>query len=93
MADIGAPDQAEVERITNEIMTGLGEADLESALTVLCGITGQVVAAMAEGKPGLVAVHSASVHKNIHRAALAKLLHDHDKKREEDATTTSDTGE
>ena len=71
MADAGAPIRDEVQRITNVIMTQLGDCDLESALTVLCGIAGQCVAAMSDGKPALVMKHSESIAENIKRAAYA----------------------
>lgn len=82
--DSGAPKQDEVARITNVIMTQLGDCDLESALTVLCGIAGQCVAVMSEGKPALVKRHSEDIAENIKRAAYTRQMADVEKRRNED---------
>lgn len=76
--DTGAPQQDEVLRITNNIIEQLGECDLESALTVLCGLTGQIVAELSNGQPSEVKRHANSVAENIRKAAIAKLLHDNE---------------
>lgn len=79
--DTGAPVQDEVERITNVMMEALGECDLESALTVLCNLAGQLVATMSEGKPSLVQRHGNIIAENVKKAAIAKLLYDDEKTR------------
>jgi len=73
------PDEAT--RITNAIVEGLGNCDLETALMVVCGIAGQLVAHMAEGNFTEVDSHATCLSLNIKRAAMAKMLHDDDKKR------------
>lgn len=74
--DSGAPLQDEVSRITDKILGGIGQCDLESALTVVCNIAGQLIAALAQGKPSAIQEHSKSVGENIRTAAIAKLLYD-----------------
>ncbi len=79
--DTGAPIPDEVERITAKIMEGIGECDLESALTVVCGIAGHLVAAMCEGNLGKTKGYAESMAENIKAAAYAKLMHDDDQRR------------
>lgn len=81
--DIGAPIPTEMERLTHTIMTDLHGADLESALTVLCGILGHLVATLAEGQLVMVSRHALSVGENVRRAAVAKLLYDDEQRRKE----------
>ena len=76
-----SPIQDEVDRITNTIVTELGGVDLESVLTVLCNLTGQVVCSLADGKPSGIQAHGNSVAENIKKAAIAKMIHDDDKRR------------
>lgn len=76
-------DQEEITRITNSIIEALGEVDLQSALTVLCGLAGQLVAEMSEGKPSAVRTHSKSITENIMQSAIAKLVYDDEQRREE----------
>lgn len=84
--DTGGPDPEEVNRITNKIIEELGEVDLESALTVVCNLAGQLVAALSEGRPSAVKAHSHSLKENIIKAALTKLFHDDEKRRAAQAT-------
>lgn len=81
--DVGQPIPDEVERITGVIMENLGSCDLESALTVICGIAGQLVAHMSEGRPGDVRAHSLSIAENIKRAGYTHLTYLHEKKQRE----------
>ena len=83
--DTGAPDREEVKRITDAIIAVCGPVDLESALTAVCNITGQLIAALAEGSPTKLSAHSASVHNHIHKVAAAKMLYDDQKAREAEA--------
>ena len=69
----GAPLQDEVSRITNIIMEQIGMADVESALTVVCNLAGQLVASFRDGKPSDILKHSESMAENIRRA---KILYD-----------------
>ena len=70
------PIPEEVDRITNAIIQELGSVDMESALTVICNLAGQVVAALAEGQPSAVRRHCNNVAEHVKTAALIKLLHD-----------------
>ena len=81
--DIGAPFQDEVTRLTNIIMEQIGGTDVESALTVICGLAGQLVASLSEGRPSDVKAHADSLAGNIRNAAITKLLHDDEKLRKE----------
>ena len=80
--DTGRPQEDEVQRITDVIMESLGECDLESALTVICGLAGHCVAALAEGSPAGVQRHASSVAESIRKAAIAKLVYDDEQRRE-----------
>ena len=73
---IAAPLQDEVTRLTNIIMEQIGESDVESALTVVCNLAGQLVASIADGKPSNIQKHTESLAENIRRAAITKILHD-----------------
>lgn len=79
--DAGAPVKDEVRRITDQMLETLGECDLESALTALCGVAGHCVAHLSGGKPSAVIAHSESIAANVKTAALAKLLHDDEQRR------------
>lgn len=82
--DTGAPIPAEVERITRAVLTALksvGASDLTSTLTVLCNITGQVVASMADGQPSAIQAHADSVAENVKTAAIAKMFYDDEQRR------------
>jgi len=79
------PDPQEVVRITNAVVDALGECDRESALTVLCNLCGQLVASLSGGRPSAVKDHSKSIAENIMKAALIKLIHDDEKRREAEA--------
>lgn len=74
----------EVTRITNVIVEALGDVDLESALTVVCNLAGQLIAGLSEGRPSAIQAHGDSVAENIKKAAIIKLLHDDQKVREVD---------
>ncbi len=76
------PNKEEVTRITNIIIRECGGIDLESALTAICNLAGQLVCALAEGSPQRLAIQSDSVHNHIHKVAVAKLLYDDQKARE-----------
>ncbi len=78
-----APLEDEVTRITNIIMEQIGETDVESALTVVCNLAGQLVASLAEGTPSGIKKHSDFLTENIRRAAITKILHDDAKTRGE----------
>ena len=80
--DAGAPIQHEVDRLTNAVIEALGPVDLESGLTVMTNITGQLVAHLCKGQPGMVDRHMMSVAAGIKAAALTKLLHDDKQRRE-----------
>lgn len=84
--DNGGPDPAEVERITSAIIESLGEMDLESALTVVCNLAGQLVCILAKGKPSLVQRHSDNIAENIKAAALIKMIHDDNERRRAETT-------
>lgn len=75
-------DQNEIARITNIIVDALDEVDLESALTVICNLAGQLVCALAEGRPSGIKEHGKDMAENIMKAAIAKALHDDQKRRE-----------
>lgn len=81
MVSSNAPIKDEVVRITNAVVDALGTADLESALTVVCNIGGQLVAALSDGKPSAIREHAKSLTENIMRAAIAKVLHDDTQRR------------
>lgn len=74
----GAPIQDEVTRLTLIIMEQIGNTDVESALTVICNLAGQLVASLSEGKPSGVKLYTDSLVENIRCAAIAKLLYDDD---------------
>jgi hypothetical protein len=84
MPDTGAPKQAEIDRITIVIMNQLGTVDLTSALTVVCNLAGQLVAAQSDRKPSLVQRYGNLVAENVKRAALAKLIFDDDQRRRQE---------
>ena len=71
----GAPIQDEVSRLTNIIMSQIGNTDVESALTVVCNLAGQLVAALSDGKPSEIKSRTESIAENIRCAAITKLLH------------------
>ena len=75
------PDQDEIVRLTNVIVEGLGDADLESALTVVCNLAGQLICALSEGKPSLVQLHGDQVAENVKKAAITKLWYDDEQRR------------
>lgn len=79
--DTGAPIQDEVRRITGVVMEQIGSCDLESGLTVLCGVLGHVVAAMADGRPAEVSKLSDSIARNISSSAVEKMLRDDEERR------------
>ena len=70
------PIPEEVERATNIIIKGLGDMDLENSLTVICNLAGQLVCALADGKPSGVKLHANNVAEHIKTAALIKMVHD-----------------
>lgn len=70
------PLQDEVARLTNIIMAQIGPIDVESALCVVCNLAGQLVAALAEGKPSGIIEQTKSLAENIRRAAITKILYD-----------------
>lgn len=76
-----SPDPAEIERITNVIVEELGDVDLESALTVVCNLAGQLVCTLAQGRPSGIQEHGDNMAENIKKAAIAKMFHDDDKRR------------
>lgn len=78
--DNGAPDAEEVTRITNKVVDVLGECDLVSAMTVMCNLTGQMVASLSNGNFTAVERHAQSVAENVKMAARTKLIHDMNKK-------------
>ena len=84
LPDTGAPKQDQVEVITNKIVVELGSVDLETALTVICSLAGQVVAALSEGRPSSIQAHADSLASNIKKAAIIKMLHDDDERRRND---------
>lgn len=75
------PDPEEVERITNVIVEELGDMDLESALTVVCNLAGQLVCTLAQGRPSGIQEHGDNMAENIKKAAITKMLHDDDERR------------
>ncbi len=70
------PLQDEVTRITEKIVEELGAIDLESGLTVICNLAGQLVCALAGGRPTGIKIYAESLAKNIITAAVTKMLHD-----------------
>lgn len=81
----GGPLEDEVARLTNIIMEQIGPIDVESALTVVCNLAGQLVAALSAGRPSGIKEHTESLAENIRHAAIAKLLYDDAKTRNEKA--------
>lgn len=79
------PLQDEVGRITSIIMEHIGPLDVESALTVVCNLAGQLVASVAAGQPSAIRSHSEGLLENIRRAAITKLLYDDSQARKEKA--------
>lgn len=75
--------QEEIERITNTVVDALGECDIESALTVICNLAGQLVAVLSGGIPSRVQSHGNNLAENIKKAAIVKLLYDDDQRRRE----------
>lgn len=75
-----AEDQVTV--ITNTIVGELGTVDLEIALTVICNLAGQLIAALADGRPSGIQAHADNMAENIKKAAIGKMLHD-DMRRQE----------
>lgn len=75
------PNDDEVTRLTNVIVEGLGEADIDTALMVVCNIAGQLVCELSYGKPSLVQLHGNEVAENVKKAAIAKLWHDDTQRR------------
>ena len=84
MADTGAPIEDQVPVITNVIVAALGTVDLETALTVVCNLAGQIVATLSEGRPSGIQAHADSLAENIKKAAILKMLHDDDARRRAD---------
>ena len=80
-------DRDEIARITNVIVDALGGVDLESALTVVYNLAGQLVCALAKGQPSGIKEHGNDMANNIMKAAIAKALHDDAKRREEEDAT------
>ncbi len=74
--------QDEITRVTNVIVDALGQMDLESGLTVICNLAGQLVCALAEGRPSDIKKHGNNMADNIMKAAIAKALYDDAKRRE-----------
>ena len=68
--------QDEVGRVTGIIMEHIGETDIESALTVVCNLAGQLVASVADGQPSAIMLLTEGLLENIRRAAITKILHD-----------------
>jgi len=79
------PDKEEVKRITDAIIEACGPVDLESALTAICNLAGQLVAALANGNPTDIRMHGDSVCSHIRKVATAKMLYDDQKAREAEA--------
>lgn len=79
------PFQDEVGRITSIIMEQIGRLDVESALTVVCNLAGQLVASVADGQPSAIRSHSEGLLENIRRAAITKILYDDSQARKERA--------
>lgn len=75
--------QEEIDRITNTVVDALGECDVESALTVVCNLAGQLVAMLSGGVPSRVQSHANNLAENIKKAAIVKLLYDDDQRRRE----------
>ena len=86
---MGAPIKAEVDRITATIMKELGDCDLESALTVLCGILGQVVGELSEQRPSAIQKQTNIIAENIKTAAIARVMEKDDKRRADAAAADS----
>ncbi len=78
----GGPNPDEVKRLTDAIIDSCGDVDLETALTAICNLAGQLVAALAEGNPTNIKMHSDSVCFHIRKVATAKMLYDDQKARE-----------
>ncbi len=68
--------QDEVGRVTGIIMEHIGQTDIESALTVVCNLAGQLVASVADGRPSEIMSLTEGLLENIRRAAITKILHD-----------------
>lgn len=72
------PDPEEIKRITNIIVTELGDCDIPSALTVVCGLAGQLAASLSEGNPTALKAHIVSISASIQKAGIDKLIYDYD---------------
>lgn len=70
------PLEDEVTRMTNIIMAQIGPIDVETALTVVCNLAGQLVASLAAGRPSGIIEHTTALSENIRRAAITKILYD-----------------
>lgn len=79
--DTGAPIDDEVTRITNAVVEALGTCDIESALTVVCNLGGQLIAHLSGGQPSKVQAYGNSVAENMKKAAITKLFHDDEQRR------------
>ena len=79
------PLQDEVGRITSVIMEQIGQLDIESALTVVCNLAGQLVASTADGRPSEIMSLTEGLMENIRRAAITKILYDDSQARKEKA--------
>lgn len=73
----------ENEKLAREVLAVIGQSDLETGVSVLTNILGQIVAAISEGQLRLIDEASSNIAHNIKICAMNKLLVDDDKRREE----------
>lgn len=78
------PDPEEVKRIVNVIVAELGACDLPSALTVVCGLAGQLAASLSEGNPTALDRHVGNITASIKKAAIDKMIYDYDHRDDKD---------
>ncbi len=68
--------------ITNKMMEMLGTVPIEHALTAMSNLCGQIVAHQSDGKPSEVKHITNCIAEAIRTAAIAKLLHADNARRE-----------
>lgn len=63
------------------VMEALNDATVEEALTVCVNIAGHLCAQMSGGRPSAIRDNANNIAENIKTAAIAKILHDDEKRR------------
>ena len=78
-----ALDQEKARELSQKICETLDEYDTETALAVLVGVCGQVLAHLAQGIPSRIQSQGSALAANIKAAAIAKILHDDEVRRQQ----------